>query len=119
MAQVKYPPKNAWLIKAKGKFDIVEVTLTTHEDTQKYVGGSFNICQIGQAGDIVYVVYRHKDGIRLKLPPNKNIKRLIPDFDWTILGDVVVAAIDPNNAQRVDMNVTVEELIEITSKFWN
>ena len=112
-----YPPKKAWLIKAKGKFEIVEVTLTGYKDIQKYFGGLFDVCQIGQADGIIYVMYMHDNGIRLKLQPNKNAKRLIPDFDCMILGDVVVATIDPKNGQKVDLDVTVEELMEIASKF--
>ena len=111
-----YPPKKAWLIKAKGKFEITEVTLTNYKDIQKHVKGYFEYYQIGKKEDINYAVYMGEDGRRLNFPPNQNVKQLIPNFHATIFGDVLICAVD-QTGHKVDINVTKKELKAITSKF--
>ena len=114
-----YPPKKAWLIKAKGKFEIVEITLTSYKDIQKWVGGYFEYCQIGEKNNTNYGVYMNEDGRRLNLPPNQNVKRLIPNFHSTLFGDVLIFANNDQTGEKVDIDLTKEELIEISSNFWN
>ena len=111
-----YPAKKAWLIKAKGKFEITEVTLTNYKDIQKHVKGYFEYYQIGKKEEINYAVYMCEGGRRLNLPPNQNVKQLIPNFHSTIYGDILICAVD-QAGHKVDINVTKEELIEISSKF--
>ena len=111
-----YAPVKAWWIKAKGGFEIVEIELTSYKDIQKHVKGYFEYYQIGKKEEINYAVYMCENGRRLNFPPNQNVKHLIPNFHATIFGDILICAVD-QAGHKVDINVTKEELIEISSKF--